>query len=193
MFRPRDQKEPEILRECQVSLAQGVGVKQRRSLLPVLGPGVRLDDLGVECIATEQGPVRSRQRVSDCGVGQHAVEDAPPCKVSVHPQFEEVTQKATALGNANAQSLARSRAGATPQWVCISKCIGGVVSQERNQVAHRCEADPKHRRASSAVPEIVERSHFKGAVMQRDVLSIDPRPGPRRQQLRYIALPPPHP
>ena len=74
------------------------------------------------------------------------IEHAPARAVAVHPEFEEVPQKAAALRHAETDRVADL--GIVRQ----QRVAGALMAQKRDEVAHRRKADAEHLWLACLVP-----------------------------------------
>jgi hypothetical protein len=98
-----------------------------------------------------------------CGVGKRAVEHAAAAFVLVHSELDEAADEAAALGNAEAERMARPGGLAAPAHRRVRGAlgIGAVVAQKRHQVPGGGEADADHLRRRRVVPQFIDRDRLE--------------------------------
>ena len=91
-------------------------------------------------------------------MGEHAIEDPPAMSVVVHPEFEEMAQKAARLRDPESKRV-------LDLWPLATSCnhriegsvaVGALVAEERDEIAGSGEANAGHRCPGGLVPKIVD-------------------------------------
>ena len=214
VLRAGDQVDALAVGQHRVVLAEGIGVQQRRALLPVLGGGVHLHQLGIRIVAAQDGerrrdlgekmilvlragPVRlaeldvQEDLAGACDVRQHAVEDPPPGLIAVEAALDVLAQVSPGLRDAEGQRRADARhVGAERHRVRRARAVGGLVAQEREEVTRGGEADAEHLGILGRVVEVVDEARLERRALGRERDRTRPLEGPlrRRNLHRRIAL-----
>ena len=118
------------------------------------------------------------KHLPDAGnVREHAVEHFSAALVLVHAEFEVVAQIATALRDADRESVAH-RCAVRGERIGGAFLIGLLIAQETDHVAGRCVADADDLRFGRLVPKLVnlDRRKFRALRRQPDRLLVGELP-----------------